>query len=109
MTDKPIVDMRTYTIRPRGVLEYLKLFEDMALPIMVRYIGPPIGYYTSEIGALNQVVHLWGFDSLADMEARRTARNADPDWPKYLAASAHLVMAQEDRIIRRVVFKSLTS
>jgi hypothetical protein len=107
MTDKPIVDMRTYTIRPRGLPEYLKLFEDMALPVMVRYIGPPIGYYISEIGALNQVVHLWGFDSLADMETRRTARNADPEWPIYLAASAHLVMAQEDRIIRRVVFKSL--
>ncbi|HTC08912.1 MAG TPA: NIPSNAP family protein [Acetobacteraceae bacterium] len=107
MTDKPIVDMRTYTIRPRGLPEYLKLFEEMALPIMVRHIGPPIGYYTSEIGVLNQVVHLWGFDSLADMEARRTARNVDPEWPKYLAASAPLVTAQEDRIIRRVVFKSL--
>ncbi len=109
MTDKPIVDMRTYTIRPRGLPEYLKLFEDMALPVMVRYIGAPVGYYISEIGALNQVVHLWGFDSLADMEARRAARNADPAWPEYLAASAHLVMAQEDRIIRRVVFKSLAA
>lgn len=107
MADKPIVDMRTYTIRPRGLPEYLKLFEEMALPVQLRHIGPPIGYYTSEIGALNQVVHLWGFDSLADMESRRAARNADADWPKYLAASAHLVLAQEDRIIRRVVFKGL--
>jgi hypothetical protein len=41
------------------------------------------------------------------MEARRTARNADPGWPAYLAASAHLVLAQENRIIRRVDFKSL--
>jgi hypothetical protein len=87
--------------------EYLKLFEELALPIQLRHIGAPVGYYTAEIGALNQVVHLWGFDSLADMEARRTARNADPGWPAYLAASAHLVLAQENRIIRRVDFKSL--
>lgn len=108
MADKPIVDMRIYTIRPRGMPEYLKLFEEMALPVQLRHIGPPLGYYTSEIGALNQVVHLWGFDSLADMETRRAARNADPDWPIYLAASAHLMLAQEDRIIRRVVFSGLS-
>ena len=107
MPDKPIIDLRIYTIRPRGMPEYLKLFEELALPIQLRHIGPPVGYYTAEIGALNQVVHLWGFDSLADMEARRTARNADPGWPAYLAASAHLVLAQENRIIRRVDFKSL--
>ena len=107
MPDRPIIDLRIYTIRPRGMPEYLKLFEDLALPIQLCHIGPPVGYYTAEIGALNQVVHLWGFDSLADMEARRTARNADPGWPAYLAASAHLVLAQENRIIRRVDFKSL--
>jgi hypothetical protein len=107
MADKPIIDLRIYTIIPRGMPEYLKLFEEMALPIQLRHIGPPVGYYTTEIGALNQVVHLWGFDSLADMEARRAARNADPGWPGYLAASAHLVLAQENRIIRRVDFKSL--
>ena len=108
MADKPIIDLRIYTIRPRGMPEYLKLFEEMALPIQLRHIDAPVGYYTSEIGALTQVVHLWGFDSLADMEGRRTARNADPGWPTYLAASAGLVLAQENRIIRRVAFKSLT-
>jgi hypothetical protein len=107
MPDKPIIDLRIYTIRPRGMPEYLKLFEELALPIQLRHIGPPVGYYTAEIGALNQVVHLWAFDSLADMEARRAARNADPGWPAYLAASAHLVLAQENRIIRRVEFQSL--
>jgi hypothetical protein len=107
MSDKAIVNMRTYTVRLRGIPEYLRLFEELGLPIQVRHLGPPVGFYISEIGALNQVVHLWGFDSLADMEARRARRNADPDWPKYLAASAGFITAQEDRIIRRVVFKSL--
>lgn len=107
MADKPIIDLRIYTIRPRGMPEYLKLFEELALPIQLRHIGPPVGYYTAEIDALSQVVHLWGFDSLAHMEARRTARSADPGWPAYLAASAHLVLAQENRIIRHVDFKSL--
>ena len=32
-----------------------------------------MGYYTSHIGPLNQVLHLWRYDSLAEMERKRTA------------------------------------
>ena len=40
MADKPVIDMRIYTIRPRGMPEYLKLFEELALPIAVKHFGP---------------------------------------------------------------------
>jgi len=32
MADKPLIDLRIYTIRPRGMPQYLKLFEELALP-----------------------------------------------------------------------------
>jgi hypothetical protein len=94
---KPFVDHRIYTIRPRGMAEF----------IQVKYLGAPVGFYMSDIGALNQVVHLWGYESIADYDQRRTARDADPQWPAYLQASAHLIVAQESRIIKRVEFRSL--
>jgi hypothetical protein len=50
---------------------------------------------------------LWGFASLADMEARRARRNADPDWAKYLDMSKGMVLAQENRILRRHEFKGI--
>jgi hypothetical protein len=37
----------------------------------------------SYIGPLNQVVHLWRYDNLADMEKKRTARDADPAWGEF--------------------------
>ena len=107
MPDKPIVDMRIYTIRPRGMPEYLKLFEELALPTAVKHFGPPLGYYVSQIGALNQVVHLWAFENLAEMERAHAALAADPGIAEYFAKTAGLVVAQEDRILRRVDFKSL--
>ena len=113
MTDHPtpgkkaIVNVRIYTIRPRGIPQWLKIFEEHGLPVQLKHLGPPVGYYYSEIGPLNQVTHIWEYDSLADMEARRAARNADPDWQKYLAATEGFVVAQEDRILRRAVFKAL--
>jgi hypothetical protein len=39
MTTKPIVDLRIYTIRPRGMPEYLRLFEELALPAALRHWG----------------------------------------------------------------------
>ena len=107
MAKPNIVDVRCYTIRPRGLPGFLKLFEAEGLPLQLKYLGAPVGYYVSEIGPLNQVTHLWGYESLADMEAKRSARNADPAWAAYAAKSGEFITAQETRIVRAVHFKAL--
>lgn len=99
-----VVDHRTYTIVPRGMVEFLDVFERLALPILREHLGEPLAFYTSSIGPLNQVVHLWGYDDLADFERRSLARDSDPQFGIYLQASRHLVVAQETRIIRPVHF-----
>ncbi len=105
MSDKPVIDLRIYTIRPRGMSDYLKLFEELALPLALKHLGEPLGYYVTQIGPLNQVVHLWAFENLADLEQRHAALAGEPDFTKYLAATEGLVVAQEDRIMRPVEFK----
>ncbi|MFJ4068616.1 NIPSNAP family protein [Pseudomonas sp. NPDC089996] len=100
--DKAIVDHRTYTIRPRCMAAFLQAFEQLAMPILRRHLGTPLGFYVSSIGPLNQVVHLWGYDSLEDFERRSAARDADPDFAAYLQATRDLVVAQETRIIKPV-------
>jgi hypothetical protein len=107
MIEKAIVDLRTYTIRPRGMAEFLDVFDRLAMPIQLKHLGPPLGFYVSDIGVLNQVVHLWAYDSLADYDRRRTARDNDAEWPAYLSASGHLIVAQENRFVTRVAFKTL--
>ena len=105
--DAAIVDLRTYTIRLRGMAEFLDVFDRLAMPVQLKYLGAPLGMFTSAVGPLNQVVHLWGFDDMGQFEARHAARDRDPDWPAYLQASAHLITAQENRLIRRAVLPSL--
>ena len=99
-----IVDVRTYTLVPRKLARYLELFEAHALPVMQRHGLQLLGYYTSGIGPLNQVVHLWRYDSLADLEAKRAARDADPAWGQYLALTDGMVMMQENKIMRPAPF-----
>ncbi|SDH92310.1 NIPSNAP family protein [Pseudomonas panipatensis] len=102
-----VIDHRLYTIRPRGMAEFLEIFDRLALPVLRRHLGEPLGFYVSSIGPLNQVLHLWGYQSLDDFERRSAARDADPDFPAYLQASAHLVIAQETRILRPADLPSL--
>jgi hypothetical protein len=83
-----------------------EISEGLALPLALKHLGPPLGYYVTQIGPSNQVVHLWAFENLADLEQRHSALGAEPDFAKYLAATDGLVVGQEDRIMRRVEFKS---
>lgn len=99
---RPLVDHRIYTIRLRKMGEFIEVFDRLAMPILLKTLGHPLGFYTSQVGPLNQFVHLWAYESLADYERRCAARDAHPEFPAYLAASEHLIVAQETRLIRRV-------
>ena len=52
-------------------------------------------------------MHLWGYESLADLEQRRAARNADPAWVEFLAMTEGLVQSQETKVIRPVSFSPI--
>ena len=56
---------------------YLEHHVKEALPIMRRHLGEPYGYFTTETGTLNQFVHLWRYDSMAEREKKREALYRD--------------------------------
>jgi hypothetical protein len=101
-----IVEHRTYTLKPLRTRDFLALYERAALPLQRKYLGRLVGFFTSEIGPLNQVVHLWAFDSLADREQRRKAMEADPLWAPYFDALRGLdvMVQQETKLLRSVSF-----
>ncbi len=104
-----IVDLRTYTMIPGRLKAFLELYEAEGLPVQIRHLGKPLGYFATEIGTQNQVVHLWGYASLADREQRRAAMEADPAWIAYRRKSAEggNVQYQENKILKSVSFSPL--
>ncbi len=104
-----LVDLRTYTMVPGRLKAFLTLYEAEGLPIQIRHLGRPIGYFTTETGTHNQVVHLWGYENMADRERRRDAMEADPEWASYRAKSAAAgnVQHQENKLIRSVSFSPI--
>jgi hypothetical protein len=94
-----IVEQRTYVLQPGKVPEYLRLYEDEGLAIQEPILGSLIGYFSSEVGTLNQIVHLWGYEDLADRDRRRAELNADERWQAYVQKVRPLVVSQENAIL----------
>lgn len=101
-----IVEMRTYTVTPGRAAEFVNLYETQALELQKKYLGELLGFYVTEIGPLNQVVHLWRYESLADRETRRAKLETDPAWAKYRVASRELdvLTQQESKILKPTSF-----
>lgn len=99
-----LVEQRIYTISPGKVPEYLALYEAEGLEVQSRHLGPPLGYYSSDIGELNQIIHMWGYKDLVDRQNRRAALFADPAWLAVVTKLYALIDQMENKILSPAPF-----
>lgn len=99
-----LVEERTYTTHPGKWRDYLQLYEAEGLEPQKRILGRMVGYYTSEIGELNQIVHLWAYQDLNERAERRARLLADPAFSAYVKKMLPLLQKQESRILRPTSF-----
>lgn len=74
-----IFELRTYDLRPGDAQRYANLFANAGLEIITRHL-PMVGYYLTETGRLNRLIHLWRYEDLADRARRRSKLYRDADW-----------------------------
>ncbi|MDP6832211.1 MAG: NIPSNAP family protein [Alphaproteobacteria bacterium] len=80
-----IVDHRTYDFHPGKINAWIALYKEFGLPVQEKHLGRLLGFFTTEVGPINQAVFMWAFDSMGDREQRRAAMAKDPDWATFLA------------------------
>lgn len=94
-----IIDERTYTLHPGKVPEYVALYDREGNAIQFGHLGEPVGWFWTDVGTLNQIVHMWRYENYADREKRRAAMMGDPDWKAFLAKVTPLIVTMENRIL----------
>lgn len=94
-----IVEMRTYRIKIGCLAPYMKAYQEKGLAPQTRILGHMVGWYTSEFGELNQVVHMWAYKDLNDRAERRERLFKDPEWLEYLVASRPYLEHQVSTIL----------
>lgn len=77
-----IYELRTYTAKPGTIPAILKANEEVARPVRGDNYGKLEGYWYTDIGPVNQVMHLWSFDDLVERERLRAELGALPAWGK---------------------------
>ena len=58
-----IVEERIYTLQIGAMAQYMKNYEAHGLEVQKRILGHLVGYYQTEMGPLNQVIHMWGYEN----------------------------------------------
>jgi NIPSNAP len=95
-----IHELRTYTLIPGKQAEYLRLAVEVGRKARGDKYGKLEGYWTTEFGTLNQVVHLWSYPDLNERERLRAELQKNEEWTKgYVAQSRPMLVAQENRIL----------
>lgn len=95
-----IHELRTYSIQPGKLAEYVELAGSVSRPIRGDRFGKLVGYWTTEHGPLNQVLHMWEFADVAARAQARAGLAKDERWTKeYIPRSQPLLVGQENTLL----------
>lgn len=102
-----IVEERSYRIRGGMMGAYLRLVEDEGLAIQQPILGDLVGYFVTDIGPLNQVVHLWRYQDLEDRTQRRKRLADDERWQAFTPRLSACIEQMDNRILIPTAFSPM--
>ncbi len=96
-----IYEFRTYTTPIGKAPELARLSAEIGRDIRGDDYGKLEGYWLTEIGPLNQVMHLWSYADLNTRQELRAGLAANADWrDKHLPLAGPLVQRQDIRLMQ---------
>ena len=95
--------MRSYALIIGTANSYAALYREDGYAIQKGHLGEPVGYYVSEIGDLNQIIHMWRYESLEERSEKRTALFSDPAWLEYISKIGPMIIRQRNAILYEVL------
>ena len=95
-----IYELRTYTLKQGSVPDVVKAASTVSRDIRKDDYGKLEGYWVTEIGPLNQVMHLWSYSDLNERAKMRAELAKNPRWSsEYVPLIRPLLVRQEVRQI----------
>ena len=102
-----LIEMRTYVLHAGKMAAFLDAMEKEGIAIERPILGRLLGFYSSEIGTLNQVITMWGYADMAEREEKRARLYADPAWIAFAPKTTHLIQTMQTEILRPTSFSPI--
>jgi len=98
-----IYELRTYTFHQGKLNQYLDIARTIGRPARGQNYGVNCGYWTSEFGSLNQIWHLWRYESHEERSRLREELSKNVKWTtEYVPAIRPLMVRQDVRFLNAV-------
>ena len=94
-----MVEHRCYTLQPGADAQYSKFYGDEGFKIQAPILDNLVGWYTSEFGGVNQITHMWGYDSHADRDRKRAELAKNGPWQAFLPKIRALMVSQDNKLL----------
>jgi hypothetical protein len=95
----PLYELRTYRIIVGKAADVVDLYAREGWPAIRRHPPRLVGYFTGDVGALNELVHLWKFEDDADRRAFWKALFADPEFMAFAVKLRPMIASQENKLM----------
>ncbi len=94
-----IYELRIYTLYVGKLNEAKVIYLNFGWPAIKKYEKNLLKYFIGDVGALNQIIHIWQFDN--DKQRRDIWEKiySDEDFLKFASKFRPLVMNQENRLM----------
>lgn len=102
-----IIDHRTYLFHPQQAATFVKLIEDGGKDVIAPMLPHLRGFFITEVGRLNEVVHLYAYDSFEQRAAIRAQVRTSPGFPDFAARVTPLLVSQESKLLLPVSFSPI--
>src|SRR3979411_2443394 len=98
-----IYELRTYTVRPGTLGDMIKAASTVSRDIRGDNYGKLEGYWMTEIGPLNQVMHMWSYSDFDERTRLRAEPAKNPRWgSESLPLIRPLLVRQEVRLLNAI-------
>ena len=101
-----VYEMRVYTLQPGKVPEFQALIEKEGLPVISKY-SKLVGWWSTEVGPLNEVIHIWAYEDMNHRAQARAAQGADPEMQAFRPKAQGMVVSQYNKILTPASFSPL--
>ncbi len=102
-----IIEMRTYNIKVGKLNQFIDIYDKDIRKIHTKILGNQIGFFYSEFGELNQVIHLYGYKDFKDRKTRRLKLAKRSEFSNYLNKVAPLIISQTSQILNATKFSKI--